>query len=167
MLAIDICLTFWVTLTFQKDSAGEESEEEASQEASTAPVTPSQPKPPDAEGMDIYQTPKSNEPVPTPAGVLFQVGAPTLQLQHAVRFLHRFVPLIRTTAKMWTSWLSKRVNSSMSLHSKIPKIRYFDLWVFLNHINSSSAQDDGWLMGIKVGSKEKGVFPENFTKRID
>lgn len=27
-------------------------------------------------------------------------------------------------------------------------------------------QDDGWLMGVKESTKEKGVFPENFTKRL-
>jgi amphiphysin len=28
-------------------------------------------------------------------------------------------------------------------------------------------QDAGWLAGIKVSDGQKGVFPENFTKRID
>lgn len=28
-------------------------------------------------------------------------------------------------------------------------------------------KDEGWLVGIKDSSKEKGVFPENFTKRLE
>jgi len=27
-------------------------------------------------------------------------------------------------------------------------------------------QDEGWLMGIKELTVEKGVFPENFTQRL-
>jgi hypothetical protein len=27
-------------------------------------------------------------------------------------------------------------------------------------------KDEGWLMGVKEDTRQKGVFPENFTRRI-
>jgi len=31
---------------------------------------------------------------------------------------------------------------------------------------SCSLQEEGWLMGIKEGTNEKGMFPGNFTKPL-
>ena len=34
-------------------------------------------------------------------------------------------------------------------------------------IGPAISQDVGWLAGVKVSDGRRGVFPENFTKRID
>ncbi|KAJ8306814.1 hypothetical protein KUTeg_014898 [Tegillarca granosa] len=38
--------------------------------------------------------------------------------------------------------------------------------IYVIEFENPDDQDDGWLMGIKKSDDKKGVFPENFTKRI-
>lgn len=38
--------------------------------------------------------------------------------------------------------------------------------MFLMIVCSFYVKDEGWLMGVKEDTRQKGVFPENFTRRI-
>jgi hypothetical protein len=40
------------------------------------------------------------------------------------------------------------------------------IYLFNYRFFSFLLQDDGWLLGVKKSDGKKGVFPENFTKRI-
>ncbi|ELU01752.1 hypothetical protein CAPTEDRAFT_222018 [Capitella teleta] len=126
-----------------KDSSDEEKEEEAHPVEKVTPAVNSDVKDQDAfvhslaeESEDIYQVPKSNEPVPvaaaTPSTVIFQVLA---------------------THPYNGEDVDELTFETGDLIDVIP-------------FEDPEDQDDGWLMGIKCGTKDKGVFPENFTKRL-
>jgi hypothetical protein len=39
-------------------------------------------------------------------------------------------------------------------------------WIMIILIFFSISKEEGWLMGIKEGTSDKGIFPANFTKPV-